>query len=184
MKIEAVLTHASDTHTAATLILLIVSRTERTIRENAIVLQLIQRSRGQGFLHHFIHSGTCRTHLSMHPLIGGRASKLHMHFTQRMVIVRVQHLLKGAVLHNRLQLIAITEKLLQILTISSNRDQVLTVLLRNHIPRYQYRTAQQTGMHLITRLHEGMNMREKHRLLMHHGTGAVLFRNKNHRRQG
>ena len=183
MKIEAVLTHAGDTHTAATLILLIVSRTERTIRENAIVLQLIQRSRGQRLLHHLIHSGTCGAHLSLHPLIRGRAGKLHMHFTQRMVIVRVQHLLKGAVLHDRLQLVTVTEKLLQILTIRSNRHQVLAVLLRNHIPRRKHGATQQTRMHLIAALHQGMNVSEKHRLLIHHSAGAVLLRNKNHRRQ-
>ena len=92
-----------------------------------------------------------------------------------MVIVRVQHLLKGAVLHDRLQLVAITEKLLQVLTVRSNRHQVLAVLLRNHIPRREHGATQQTRVHLIAALHEGMDVGREHLLLIHHGAGAVLL---------
>ena len=69
------------------------------------------------------------------------------------------------------------------LTIGRNRHKVATVLLRDVIPGGQHGSAQQTGMHLIAGLHERMSVLKEQGLLINDGAGAVLLRNKNHRRQ-
>ena len=184
VKIKAVLAHPGNAHAPTAQILLIVGGAKGTIGEHVIVHELIFGNLCQRISDHLFGQLLGTILKIAHRLGGIRTGKTHMNLTQRMVIVRVKHLLKRPVLHRLLKLLTITKKKLQIVPVSGNRHQMVRIIRRNNIPGIKHNTPQSLRVHHIARVKKRMHTRFNHRLLVDDDALTVFTRNIDKSREG
>ena len=78
MKIEAVFTNARNTHPAAARVLLIMGGTERTVRENVILHQLLFRFLSERIGEHTLRIAPGHLNKTLHELTRRSAREPHM----------------------------------------------------------------------------------------------------------
>ena len=184
VEVKAVLAHPGNAHAPTAQILLIVGGAKGTIGKHVVVHELIFRNLCQRIGDHLLGQ-LLGTILEISHRFGSiRTGKAHMHLTQRMVIVRVKHLLKRPVLHRLLKLLTITKKKFQIVPVGGNRHQVVRIIRRNNIPGIKHNAPQSLRVHHIARVKKRMHTRFNHRFLVDDDALTVFTRNIDKSREG